>query len=675
LTRETGELRCDFDPGRIGELVRALPPPPGEVFVEDFADELSERGLHHNSIRSLTSRLEELLEAAERFRSGAPPYFCETLDMPGLLAAIADLDDRSTTSEAYFRRVPFDGPRTSLYRRIIESSVAPEVACLRAFAPEIKEVLGEEKRRRGVMTYDDMLAFVWEALEGPQGGELAERLREQYRVGLVDEFQDTDELQWKILRRIFLEGTDDNRLFVVGDPKQAIYGFRGADIHTYFAARDEMAPTRKHPRRVELADNYRSTPAMLGALEAVFGSQFFTGRNEYGSSVESGRPEFRAEWANGERVTPLQLLEVAPNEDGEPMSVEEARETYAAGCAGEIERLLEGGGFQMRDPEQDVDRGLEPGGLHVLARRRRDGERVARKLRERGVACAFDRREGLFETDEARHVATLLEAVAEPRDRGLRRQACLTPFFDIELADLYEVRRFAETASPMRELLGWWELAENRQFGKLASAIISESGILRRKLFAGESTRELTTYRRIFDRLVERAGEAYADIDQMVRYLEERIAGRGSEKRGLGGGRPGGDRNVVQIMTIHQAKGLEADVVFVVPSFNGAARDSPVSVLHDEDGGRIVHLGELGPERRRRLEAERRQSAERLLYVALTRARVRAYLPFVRPVDGEYPLTREPGGTFAVAQRALEPLVGENGSGSDHLELRRPAER
>ncbi len=108
--------------------------------------------------------------------------------------------------------------------------------------------LERDKRERGLIDYDDMLAWVWRALEGRGGPDLIKALRERFRCALVDEFQDTDDLQWRIFRRLFVEGGVHNRLYVVGDPKQAIYAFRGADVFAYLKARDELTGGRQAHR-------------------------------------------------------------------------------------------------------------------------------------------------------------------------------------------------------------------------------------------------------------------------------------------------------------------------------------------------------------------------------------------------------------------------------------------
>ena len=118
----------------------------------------------------------------------------------------------------------------------VQAALAIEQRAVDELLPGVVDRMDARKRERGTLDYEDMLAWLADALDGPRGKSLAATLRERYRVTLIDEFQDTDELQWKIFRQVFVEG-GGNTVYVIGDPKQAIYGFRGADVHAYLEAR------------------------------------------------------------------------------------------------------------------------------------------------------------------------------------------------------------------------------------------------------------------------------------------------------------------------------------------------------------------------------------------------------------------------------------------------------
>jgi hypothetical protein len=219
------------------------------------------------------------------------------------------------------------------------------------FLPIVRERLAADKLRRGQFDYTDMLALVWQALEGSGGEQLAARLRARYRHALIDEFQDTDALQWNIFRRIYVD-TGDSFLTVVGDPKQAIYHFRGADILTYLSARDELLEAGG--QRTDLDTNYRSTSELVDAYNLVLaqGQPFFSGGITY-APVQAGSA-LRASVA-GAPSAPAHILHLVPS--GDTFDSEGLRALLAERIVGEIHSLLYDPTKKIRleDPERGTD--------------------------------------------------------------------------------------------------------------------------------------------------------------------------------------------------------------------------------------------------------------------------------------------------------------------------------
>ena len=194
---------------------------------------------------------------------------------------------------------PGIAPLLAAFEELATAAVPLATAVAQRFGPLVEERLRARKRAAGQYDFDDMLLLVDEALRGPRGAELAAALRRRYRLAVIDEFQDTDPVQWQIFRTIFLEGDDPRPLYLVGDPKQSIYGFRGADVNTYEDARDAVAALGgvHHLER-----NFRSTPAVIDTYNAIFDQQapkpfFSTGSIGYhhpvtygGKESETGRP-------------------------------------------------------------------------------------------------------------------------------------------------------------------------------------------------------------------------------------------------------------------------------------------------------------------------------------------------------------------------------------------------
>jgi exodeoxyribonuclease V beta subunit len=182
------------------------------------------------------------------------------------------------------------------------------------YLPPLQERFDRDKRQRGQLDYDDMLALVWRALEAPNGASLAAVLRKRFRFGLVDEFQDTDDLQWQIFRRIFVESGEGHRLFVVADPKQAIYAFRGADVYSYQRARQELIDASARP--IPIIHNFRSTADLIDAYNLILDQKaerpIFTGDIKYDQPVECGVPDRIACNVHGRPIVPVTLMSYSP---------------------------------------------------------------------------------------------------------------------------------------------------------------------------------------------------------------------------------------------------------------------------------------------------------------------------------------------------------------------------
>src|SRR4029077_2469653 len=201
--------------------------------------------------------------------------------------------------------------RNSQLSKDQRATVSLEVRITDEFLPRIATRMEKLKRERGLLDYDDMLAWLARALDEDGGAALASTLRERYQHALIDEFQDTDELQWKIFRRIFIEG-ERNFIHLIGDPKQAIYSFRGADVFTYLAARDELA--RRDATVVALLANFRSSEKLIAVVNAILLQEavppFFSGDIRYESPVTYGRKNPRVTDGKSDSSKPVTLLKL-----------------------------------------------------------------------------------------------------------------------------------------------------------------------------------------------------------------------------------------------------------------------------------------------------------------------------------------------------------------------------
>ena len=538
------------------------------------------------------------------------------------------------------------------------------------YLPLVEDRLDRDKRQRGQIDYDDMLAWVWRALDGPGGPALAAELRRRYRFALVDEFQDTDDLQWRIFNRVFVEGNDGNRLFVVGDPKQAIYAFRNADVYSYLRARKELhaagAPV------IPIVQNFRSTEKLIEACNLIFDQNapqpLFDGAIKYDRPVTCGVPERVALDARGQPIVPITLMRYVPPAD-EKGSAEHTREQLGRFIAATLKRIIEDadGAIEIREPDRV---GATPGcrkvaarDIFVLAATHRNCEEIGGYLREAGVPFAFYKLEGLFQTNEAKEVLAVLRALEEPNDRSRRRRAWMSPFFALKYREIATIGD-PPANHPLNQLLYEWRtLAEAERFAELFDRLLHQSGFTDREIFLKQGERELTNYVHIFELLLERAVADRLSLTEIIELLADYIGER-AQPSGQDGNvqRIESERVAVQVMTVHMSKGLEADVVMLFGGLFGYNQMPQVAIYHEGQERRFAIGKEAQDAAKASIKKERLEEEQRLLYVALTRARAKLYLPF-------YPegSTNKPTGYYAqLNQRLREVIESRRGANAAH---------
>lgn len=493
------------------------------------------------------------------------------------------------------------------------------------FLPPVARRVNRDKRERGLIDYDDMLAWVWRALNGGGGAALAAALRERFRCALVDEFQDTDDLQWRIFRRLFVEGEATNRLYVVGDPKQAIYSFRGADVFTYLAARAELTA-----KAVQLVDNFRSTAGLIRACNHIFDQQapdcLFNREIKYEHPVRCGRPDLEAIEGAGNAIAPVILMRYEPSQKA---SVPAARRAFGRHIAAELHRVIDEQTIKIED--KGGTRSVAAKDIFVLTRTRQESAEMGEYLREAGVPFAFYKQEGLFQTSEASYILDVLCAVAEPHVRSRRLKAWVSPFFAVPLRDLALIEEVPPTHPLNERLYEWKGVAERGQFAELFDRLLHDSGLVNRELFLSGSERQLTNYLHIFEILLAAALRRRLALAEVIALLDDYINERALPELDEGNTqRLESERGAVSVITVHMSKGLEADVVALFGGLGRIPDQRKLAVYHDENGERRFAIGKVAKDAiKDSLKHEEEDEDRRLLYVALTRARARLYLPLL----------------------------------------------
>jgi exodeoxyribonuclease V beta subunit len=530
----------------------------------------------------------------------------------------------------------------------------------------LEERLEQDKRRHGQIDYDDMLAWVWRALEGSGGEALATQLRQRFRFGLVDEFQDTDDLQWRIFRRIFVESNEGNRLFVVGDPKQAIYAFRGADVHSYLRARDELS--KQGAPLIPIDHNFRSTATLIDAYNYILDHKaetpLFTGTITYDRPVKCGLPDRVALDSRRQPIVPITLMRYTPT--GAKGSAQDSRQQLGLCIAATIKRMIAepSDAISIEEPDREEDRiarrQIAARDIFVLTYTHEHSREIGTYLREAGVPFAYYKLDGLFQTPEAKHVLDVLRAIEDPTDRSHRRRAWMSPFFALKYREIATIDDPPPSHLLNEQLYEWQVLAEEERFAELFDRILHKSGLANRELLLHRSERELTNYAHILEVLLERAVRGRLSLTEITELLDDYI-NEHAEPPGAPDGnvqRLESERDAVQVMTIHMSKGLEADVVMLFGGTHGGSHAAQLRIYHDGNDDRRIAIGEEEKEEsvKEIIDRERDEEQQRLLYVAMTRARAKLYLPFYP--EGSLKLV----GPYKHLNQRLKDIVKSNGA-------------
>ncbi|WAH64384.1 exodeoxyribonuclease V subunit beta [Xanthomonas hortorum] len=578
------------------------------------------------------------------------------------------------TNKKFVERTPasplsheIDGYLTAL-ARVEEWRTRRRIRLLHALRDDAIARLSLLKRQRRVQTYDDLVDGVAHALEGAQADALVTRLRAQYAIALVDEFQDTDDRQWAIFSNVFGEGPLaraaglEPALFLIGDPKQAIYGFRGGDVRTYLAAAvtAELAPPLSH--------NFRSRPGVLAAIDALYAQAGYTEAFlTDGIAFHPVQPgtkrvdaDLQRDGATAPALTLWRAQEPPPPIKGKPKpwSAGRARELATAACVAAIRGWLAGG----RDGTATINaRPVQAGDIAVLVRSHGEATRMQQALGAVGIPAVAAGKQSLFATDEALELLALLQALLDPGDDSRLRAALATVLIGADAAAIATLAHDGERHRRwQQQALDWRERWQRG--GPLA--LIGDLGAAhgQRLLALVDGERRLTNYLQLAELLQEADARALGPHG-LVDWLSRRIANAddNDEAQQL---RLESDARRVQIVTLHKSKGLEYPLVFlpyigIGRSDKGAGRHC---VVHAPDLGRQLHWktdkdDPTWSAAEAAWKQEQRAEDARLLYVGLTRAEHALWI-------ASGPFHQHERTALSGMLRALDTLQGAAGEGA-----------
>ncbi len=555
------------------------------------------------------------------------------------------------------------------------SDVALPALLLRHAVVHVHAALEREKQRRAELGFDDLLHRLDRALAAEGGEALAQRIRAQFPVAMIDEFQDTDPLQYRIFERIYRIAQNDPQLglFMIGDPKQAIYAFRGADIYTYLQARRAT-----QGRHYSLGTNFRSTVAVVDAVNHCFAQAEQHPRGAFRFQQGEANPvpfvpvaaHGRSDqlWLQGEEASALTLwtlmpADLASDDDADAATPQRAtvpetlyRAVMAEAAATAITQWLTAAqqgraGFGVAGDQ--IEKVLRPADIAILVRSRTEAELVRKALGARGLASVYlSDRDSVFQTAEAADMLRWLRACAADGNDSLLRAALATTSMDWSWQELdrlnHDEQHWEQLALRTKALHALWQ---SKGVLPMLRQWLTDFDLPARWLATQGGERRLTNVLH----LAEWLQRASVDVDgeqALLRHFAENIDAPEGEEEIL---RLESDADLIKVVTIHKSKGLEYPLVLL--PFISSYRDfdgTSKGFANYHDPASLQLVVELARKQANAINAandERLSEDMRLLYVAMTRARHALWL-------GVAPIAKGSSKTGSLHRSALGYLLG-----------------
>ena len=471
----------------------------------------------------------------------------------------------------------------------------------------LQQKLLDYKLNHQEKSFDDLLRLLCEALQGAQGDELAEMIRFQYPFAMIDEFQDTDSQQYAIFSKIYRDNPEKNTGFImIGDPKQAIYRFRGADIFTYLKASDEAQS------RFELTKNYRSEKNLVDGVNALFDfpQSPFIYQNINFTAVDSRDDHLRF-YLNG-KAEPAYRFYLTESDKVNKTEM-------AKICAISIQHWLKSAAEnQAVFQNEDTCKTLQAANIAVLVRDKNEAALVKNELQKLGIASVYlSDQNSVFDSNVAKELAWVLKACLNVAERPILN-AIATALFGLNAADIHQIQQNEADWQRWADSFAQYQQTWQRQgILVMLHQILLEQGISERLLSQATGERDLTDFLHLAE-ILQQAATLHESEAALLSWFEKQIQGEGRQEAQI---RLESERQLVKIVTIHKSKGLEYDLVWLpflaVPSKDPSKKD--INIYYSKE--RDETLWDMENRNLNALYEETFAEELRLLYVALTRAK------------------------------------------------------
>jgi len=517
---------------------------------------------------------------------------------------------------------PFFASVNQINQRIVTLTAALKSAASVDASIFITEQVKKLKQSRRLLSYQDQLDLLLQALQNDIGHTLAKLIRQQFPVAMIDEFQDTDATQYEIFKIIYFQQTNLS-LTLIGDPKQAIYSFRGGDIFTYMQAKE--LPGIQH---YSLQTNWRSHTALVNAVNCFFefrqDSFIYSDAIEFSAVAASPTNAKMTLNINGQIQAAMTLWDIPRGDKDKPLNKTVASTLLNETTANEIARLISGG----QDGLVKIgDQNLKSGNIAVLVRNAFQGESLRQVLEAKGINAVTIGKDRVFQSDEALGLYLLLCGIEHYSDRQLSRRALTSNLLNFDYQAIADIggddARWQQQLEQFHQLHELWQ---SRGFIPMFQQLLQVFELGQKLAGRDKAERRLTNLLHLVELLQQQASKS-AGMKNLLNWLKRQMHEQGSEETEL---RLESDQALVKIVTIHKSKGLEYPVVFLPYLWSCQsllANKTGIVHFHNEEGEALLDLGS-DDYARHLVFADKERLAEdiRLLYVALTRARSKVYL-------------------------------------------------
>ncbi|MEL0649147.1 exodeoxyribonuclease V subunit beta [Pseudoalteromonas agarivorans] len=476
----------------------------------------------------------------------------------------------------------------------------------------VKAAIVKRKQEQSVITPDDLLTNLHSALNGEQGDALAQKIAQLFPVAMIDEFQDTDPIQYGIFSKIY--GQENTTLAMIGDPKQAIYGFRGADIFTYIGAKEAV----QIEQQFTLGTNFRSSTDIVNSVNSLFGkhanSFIYNDAIPFNAVAAKGKKAEDSFLIDGKPVTAFEFnvfVDEAADEKNKPTNKGVGQAHLATHFANKIVTLLE----KAKQGTACIgNKPVSASDICILVRDRVEAQIIKKALGDAKISSVYLSRESVFSQELSHHLLNFLTALHGQYDESLLRGVLAGPLFCLSYNDIFAL---ADDENKWQEHLNFFaQLGHiwNKQ-GAMAmlERLMSHNQLSAKWQGLGYNVeRWLTDFRHLGEILQQKQIELEGTL-RLLRWFAQKVSQQDGETVQV---RLESDANLVKIVTMHASKGLEYPLVFM--PFASGYRETKEALYHDK--GKLVYDLSKNEDALQKAEQERLAEDLRLLYVALTRA-------------------------------------------------------